>query len=233
MGSKTYEEVFSKPIIRWGMFTLLGAIPLCFIPAIYLYVRFGAIPEFHTILTGWFMIASIYGVEYFMTPISYFPILGKAGTYMAFLSGNIANMRVPCAIVAQDVIGVDPATEKGEIVATLGMAGSIITNLIVVTLAAVAGNILLGLLPAVVVTALNYVLPSIFGGLWAIFAVRYPKYAVWGVAMALFLIGVVKVIPTWGVVVLCSFTTIGFAIFSEKRKAAKEKASGGNNDNIN
>lgn len=98
---QNYENIFSRPIIKYGRITLLFSIVLCFIPAIYLAVRYHAIPPVSTIFTAWFMIASIYGVEYFMTPISYFPILGVSGTYLAFLSGNIANMRVPCAIVAQ------------------------------------------------------------------------------------------------------------------------------------
>lgn len=221
---QSYENIFTRPIIRYGRLTLLLSIPLCFVPAIYLAVRYGAMPSVSTIFTAWFMIASIYGVEYFMTPISYFPILGVSGTYLAFLSGNIANMRVPCAIVAQEAVGVKPATKEGELVATLGMAGSVVINLIVVTLCAVAGNFIISILPPIILTALDYVLPSIFGGLFTIFAVRYPKYAVWGVAIAVLLLGIIKVLPTWAVVVLCSFTTIGFALVTSKLESKKKPA---------
>lgn len=220
--TRTYDDIFTKRIIRAGMATLLIAAPLSFLPALYLWIRYDAIPSVTTIMTAWFMIASIYGVEYFMTPISYFPILGKSGTYMAFLSGNIANMRVPCAIVAQDVIGVQAGTHAGEIVATVGMAGSIITNLVVTTIAAIAGNALISVFPPIILTALDYVLPAIFGGLFALFAVRYPKYAVFTVCVAVLLIGVVKVLPTWLVVVTCSFSTIGFALITSRGKGGKE-----------
>ena len=220
---QNYENIFSRPIIKYGRITLLFSIVLCFIPAIYLAVRYHAIPPVSTIFTAWFMIASIYGVEYFMTPISYFPILGVSGTYLAFLSGNIANMRVPCAIVAQQAVGVKPATKEGELVATLGMAGSVVINIIVVTLCAIAGNLIISILPPIILTALDYVLSSIFGGLFTIFAVQYPKYAVWGLSVALLLLGVVKVLPTWAVVVLCSFTTIGFALVTSKRSKTEEK----------
>ncbi|NLL36138.1 MAG: hypothetical protein GX256_01295 [Fretibacterium sp.] len=218
----SFDAEFTQPIIRTGMWTLLLAVPFSFFPALYLWWQYGAIPTVKTILTAWFMIVSIYGVEYFMTPISYFPILGISGTYMAFLSGNIANMRVPCAIVAQQVVGVEPATKEGEIVATLGMAGSIITNLIVVTIAAIGGSYLLSMFPPIILEALNYVLPSIFGGLFAIFAVRHPKYAVFAIAIASILLGVIKVLPVWLVVVLCSFSTIGFALFSSRGKFSDE-----------
>ena len=64
-----------------------------------------------------------------MEPISYFLIVGVAGTYMAFVSGNISNLRIPCAMIAQKAAGVEPGTDKGSIVATLGMAVSIILAL--------------------------------------------------------------------------------------------------------
>ena len=62
---------------------------------------------------------------------------------MAFLSGNISNMRLPCAMVAQEVTGVKPGTKEGELMATIGIAGSIVTNLIFVTLGAIGGTLLL------------------------------------------------------------------------------------------
>ena len=36
MEDQAYKEIFTKPIIRWGMITLLGSIPFCFGPALYL-----------------------------------------------------------------------------------------------------------------------------------------------------------------------------------------------------
>lgn len=221
--NREFNIVFTKEIVKTGKWTLLLAVPLSFLPAMYLWIRFGAIPSITTILTGWFLIASIYGAEYFVTPISYFPILGISGTYMAFLSGNIANMRVPCAVVSQDVIGVKPGTPEGEIIATLGMAGSIITNLIVVTLAAVGGSRLFNFFPPIVIESLDYVLPAIFGALFALFAVKYPKYGAFGISIAAILLGVVKVIPTILLVPICVFSTISFSMFSYKRSNNKSE----------
>lgn len=214
---KSYDTVFTKEIIKAGKWTLLLAVPLCFLPPIYLWIRYGAVPDIKTIFTGWFLIASIYGAEYIVTPISYFPILGISGTYMAFLSGNIANMRVPCAVVAQDVIGVEAGTPEAEIVATLGMAGSIITNIIVVTIAAFAGKTLFNYFPPIIIESLDYVLPAIFGALFALFAVKYPKYGAFGIGIAAFLLGIVKVIPTFLLVPICVFSTIGFSMLSYRK----------------
>lgn len=214
---QSYEQAFTKPVIRAGSATLLLAIPLCFLPVAYLWLKYGAIPPLAAILQGWFLIASVYGSWYIVEPISYFPILGMSGTYMSFLSGNIANMRVPCSAVAQEVIGVEAGTKKAEIVSTLGIAGSIITNLIVVTIAAIAGNLLISYFPPVIVSAFDYVLPAIFGALFVMFAIKFPSFGVFAIAVGIFLLGVVKVLPPWVVIPVNIFSTIAFAVYSFKR----------------
>lgn len=218
MENKSYREIFTKPVIKIGRTTLLIGVFLSILPAIYIGIRHNAFPPIKSILTAWILCATIYGVEYFMTPISYYPILGNAGTYMAFLSGNIANVRVPCAIVAQEAVGVNAGTEEGEIVATIGMGGSIITNLIVVTIAAFAGNAIISVLPESVTKAFDYVLPAIFGALFALFAHKYPKFAAFAITLAIVLVFVIPGLPTVLIVPLCSFGTIAFGVFTTKRE---------------
>lgn len=216
-----YYNSFTKPIIKTGRITLLTAAVLCFLPAIYLWLRYGALPDFKSIVTGWFLIFSIYGTYYFIEPISFFPILGVSGTYMSFLAGNIGNMRVPCAAVAQEALKVKPGSKKAELVGTLGIAGSIITNLIVVTIAALAGNELMKIFPDVVLKAFEFVLPSIFGAMFAMFAVKYPKYGTFALIITLFLLGVVKVIPVYLLIPICVFSTITFAVKTHKKEESK------------
>jgi hypothetical protein len=215
--STSYEELFTRPVVTAGRLTLLGALPLSFLPVIYLWMQYGLAPPWEVILTGWFLIASIYGFWYVIEPISYFPVLGTAGTYMSFLSGNIANMRVPCSAVAQEALGVEPGTQKAELVSTLGIGGSIVTSQIVVTLAA-AGNVIISLIPVVLVSAFDYVLPAIFGALFVMFAIKYPIYGVFALTVTLVLLGVVKVLPAWVVIPVTIFSSIAFAAISFKRK---------------
>ena len=219
--ARSYEEAFTRPVVAVGRLTLLLSIPLSFLPVIYLWLQYGLVPSWEVILTGWFLIASIYGSWYVIEPISYFPVLGTAGTYMSFLSGNIANMRVPCSAVAQEALGVEPGTRKAELVATLGIGGSIITNLIVVTLAAVGGNVLMASIPPVVVSAFEYVLPAIFGALFVMFSVKYPSYGIFAITITLLLLGVIKVLPAWVVIPVTIFSTIAFATASYKRRLAR------------
>ena len=84
-------------------------------------------------------------------------------------------MRVPCASMAQLSAGVEPGTEKGSVIATIGMATSIIINIAVLTLGVILGSTVLSMLPANIVSALNYLLPALFGALFVQFAMKNLK----------------------------------------------------------
>jgi len=218
-----YEEKFIKPVISIGRKTLFAAIILGLLPPIYLAVRYGALPKISQILEGWFLIAAIYGTYYFIEPISYYPVLGLSGTYMSFLSGNIGNMRVPCAAVAQDALKTTPGTEKAELVATLGIAGSIVSNLIIVTLTAIFGQYLIKALPATVLEAFDFVLPSVFGAMFAMFAEKHPKYGAFAMGLVLVLLLGFKSVPVWIVIPAAVFGTIALAVYSTKKEYKKSK----------
>lgn len=216
--NNSFNDVFSKPVVKIGRTTLLLSALMSFIPPLFLGIRYNAFPPIGSILSAWFLCISVYGVEYFMTPISYYPILGNAGTYMAFLSGNIANVRVPCALVAQEAVGVSAGTDEGEIIATIGMAGSIIPGIIITTTTAIIGTKIISIIPPSVEKAFDYVLPAIFGALFALFAVKYPKFATFGLLLAILLVYIIPGLPTILIVPICSFGTIAFAYFTEKKK---------------
>lgn len=206
MKNSSYEQIFTKKIISTGRWTMFLAIAFSFLPAIYLWARYGAIPPVKNILTGWFLIASMYGAFYIVEPISYFPILGISGTYMSFLSGNIANVRVPASAVAQDALGVEPGSQKAELVSTISIAGSIITNLVILTIGAFAGNAIIGVLPKFVTTAFGFVFPAIMGALLTMFALKAYKCAIVGLIVGI-IITVTQIVPVWLAVPLCVFAT--------------------------
>lgn len=218
MENNSYEENFTKKIISTGRWTILAAIAFCFLPAIYLWARYGAIPPVKNILTGWFLIASMYGAFYIVEPISYFPILGLSGTYMSFLSGNIANIRVPASAVAQEALEVEPGSQKAELVSTISIAGSIITNLIILTIGAFAGNTIIGILPEYVVTAFEFVFPAIMGALLTMFALKFYKCAIVGLAVGI-IITKTQLVPAWLAVPICVFATAYIAVKGYKKQS--------------
>lgn len=225
-----YSKEYLPYIIRWGKILGLLAILLSFGPAIVLAVGYGVVPPVSAMVTGFVTMASAVGVMWFIEPVSYFPIIGVAGTYMAFISGNISNLRIPAAAIAQKTAGVEPGTDEGSIISTLGMGVSVIINIIILAVGVFAGAALLENLPQGAVDALGFLLPSLFGAIFVQFALMKKKIAPFALAIALalslalnagvfsFLPGIPSYIVTLGSV----FGTIAIGIsFYKKEKQIK------------
>lgn len=225
MDNKEFNEVWNKPVIKIGATTVLIGALMSFLPCIYLYFVHGVIPKISTVLKAWGMIASLFGAFYIVEPVSYYSVLGLAGTYLSFLSGNISNVRLPCAAMALEATETKPATKEAEVVSTLGITGSIITNLVAVTLAAFVGTALIKVLPPTIAEAFkNYTVPAIFGAVFGQFALKYPKLAVFGIGIPIVLKLTTK-LPGWVLIIASVFGTIFIAKFmynSEKKSKGKD-----------
>lgn len=171
-----YAKSFTKPSIRIGTITVLLAMLGSFFPNIYLYLAHGVWPDASHMFSAWGSVAMAFGAFYLVEPISYFPVFGPTGTYIGILSGNISQIRLPAASTAQDVLGVEPSSHKGEVVGILAICGSVVTNILFLTVAVVAGSTLLSFLPDSVTSAMaNYILPSLFGACFASMAVKNSR----------------------------------------------------------
>ncbi len=176
--NKEYFENEYMPQMHWiGKLTGFLGVALSFAPAAVLAVIYGLLPNPAALLTAFIAAASAFGFLWVVEPISYFTVLGPVGTYMAFLSGNISNMRVPCASMAQISAGVEPGSNEGSIIATIGMATSIVINVSVLTIGVILGSSVLSMLPASVTEALNYLLPALFGALLMQFGLKQKSLA--------------------------------------------------------
>ncbi|WP_099354091.1 small-conductance mechanosensitive channel [Fredinandcohnia onubensis] len=179
-------ETFQLKSHFWGRLTIWGIIALTLIVPLYLSYVLGYHPGWSTIISGFTAYAAIIMFVWVLEPISYYPVLGVSGTYLAFLTGNIGNMCLPCASVAQRVVDAEPGTKKGEITASLAIATASIVNAIILILAILSGSYILTILPESVLNSLNFVLPAIFGGVIAQFAIKKPLFGVVGIAFGLF-----------------------------------------------
>ena len=107
--------------------------------------------------------------------VSYAPLLGTGGQYLSFVTGNIANLKLPCAVNSQTVAKTKQGSEEQEIVTTVAIA----TSSIVTTLIIIIGLIPLSLYNTEIVSLLApvspYVLPAIFGGLTIVLFARFLK----------------------------------------------------------
>ena len=184
MNNEYYSKSYIPSIVKWGKITMLLGIITCFCPAIVISVVYGYMPPISAIIAGTISQMSVSGAFYIVEPISYFPILGIPGTYLTFLSGNTSNMRVPCFSVAQEAAGVEMGTEKGSIISTIGIAISILVNVVILTIGAVAGNAIINIMPAAMKGALNFLLPALYGAVFGQFAIARPKLGAVAVVIA-------------------------------------------------
>lgn len=182
-----YNEKYIPKVNKIGKITGYLGVLLSFTPALVLAVVYGLLPTGSALLTAFIAGASSFGVLWFVEPISYYPVVGSAGTYMAFLSGNISNMRIPAASMAQVAADVEPGTDKGSVIATIGMSISIIMNVSVLTIGAILGTSVLSMLPAGVVSALGYLLPALFGALLVQFGSKMVKHSLIMIVIAVVL----------------------------------------------
>lgn len=224
-----FNEMWNPAVNRLGRATILPVIACCFLPNIYLYMVYGFLPPLDVMMNTWMMVFVVFGAFYIVEPMAYYPILGLAGTYISFLSGNISNMRVPCSAVAQEVVGVEPETPEAEIVSTLGITGSVVTNIIAVSLAAVIGAQLLSVFPTSVIAAFqNYAAPAIFGAVFGQFAVQSLRTAAIALCIPILLyivgstMGVTFLLKPWLMIMVTIFSTIAITrFFYQKEKAGK------------
>lgn len=223
MSEGVYKGKFIPSVIKWGMITLWAGVVLSFVPAAYLWMSHGLIPSGAQILTGFGLILAIVAAFYFVEPISYYPVLGLPGTYLSFLAGNISNLRVPCAAVAQEAAGVTEGTDKGSIIATVAIAVSMLVNTTVLFIGAIGAAAIIGSLPEAVLHAFDFILPAIFGAIFGQFALR--SYTLGAIALALGLIlNLAGIMPGWGVLLVLVFGTIllGRLLWEKGKLGSKE-----------
>lgn len=118
-------------------------------------------------------------------------------------------MRLPVAAIAQQVIGTTQGTHKAELVSTLSIGGSIITNVLVTTIAAIGGAALMGIFPPVVLEGFSYVGPAIFGAMFTMYALKDIRLGAYGLTLCMIMFLVIKVLPPWAMILISVFSTVG------------------------
>ena len=214
MNEQQAMNSWKKSCVKIGAPTNLLAAVTAFIPVIYLCITYDCWPSFSLVMEAWLLTVIAFGAFYVVEPLSYYASLGMSGTYLSFLSGNIGNMRVPCAALALDVTDSQPGTIQAEVVSTMAICGSIVTNLIATTLAAFIGAAIVSVLPVMLKVGLqSYASAAIFGATFGNFSLKQPKLAIFGLGIPLICKVLQSYIPlqAWLIIVLSVFGTVFIA----------------------
>ena len=172
----SFNELWRKKVTKIGTIMIPIVMVSMFLPVIYLKLRYGVFPDWSIAMSSWATIAAAFGAYYFIEPLSYYPILGLTGTYLAMTAGSISDVRVPASSVAQEAVGVPYGSDKGSVVSTIGIAGSLFTTLVVVFLTAVFGTSIIELFPEKLLSAVqSYTVPAVFAAVYVQFCRFEPK----------------------------------------------------------
>jgi len=137
---------------------------------------------------GMLSTAPMYWAVGVIETFTYVPMLGAGGSYLAFVTGNITNLKAPAALNALELFGADVKTEEGEIVSTVAIAvSSIVTTLIIVMGVVLITPLTPILNSPVLAPAFDQILPALFGGLGVVYIARNWKIAIAPVALMLVL----------------------------------------------
>jgi len=105
-------------------------------------------------------------------------MLGAGGSYLAFITGNVTNMKIPCAMNARDIAKTEVGTPENEIVSTISVAVSAIVTTLVILVGVIMLVPLQPVLSAPVLQpAFNNVVPALFGALGLKYFAKSPKIA--------------------------------------------------------
>ena len=149
---------------------------------------FDATPDWKALGLGLVATAPMYWAVGTIETITFTPMLGAGGAYLSFVTGNISNLKLPCAINALEQNEVSINTEEGEIISTIAIATSSIVTTLVVVLGVILIVPLTPLLSAPVLEpAFAQMLPALFGGLGVAFVSKNWKIAVAPVLLMLVL----------------------------------------------
>ncbi len=201
------DEIFDRSIHRIGRTTIFTCIVLALCVPMIVLIVFGIFPPSQALISG------IVGVSSFMIPLSifeilsFYPLLGASGLYISYTTGNISNLKVPCAAIAMEAAEVKPATSEGDIISTIAMAGSVIVSELVLVIGVILLVPISGYLNhPLLKPAFQQILPALFGALGGYFLLKNPKLAV--IPLAFGIVVAIFNIPTGAAVPLCVILSI-------------------------
>ena len=141
---------------------------------------FQAVPDWAAVGRGLRATAPMYWAVGVIEVITFIPMLGAGGSYLSFVTGNISNLKLPCALNALENAGVKAQSEEGELISTIAIAVSSIVTTVIIILGVILIIPLSNLLEGneTIQPAFDQLLPALFGALGVVFVSKNWKIAV-------------------------------------------------------
>ncbi len=185
----------------------------------------GALPDLSAFAKTFVSVGLVWSVSCIAEFLIYVPMLGAGGSYLAFITGNLINMKIPCAVTARDIVGTKTGTPENEIISTLSIATSSLVTVLVLALGVLLLVPLQPILQSEVLQpAFANVVPALFGALAYQYFRKSMKIAVWPLmAMSLLFIFVPSLTSATSFMIIPSGgLAIGLTFLKAKKESEKK-----------
>ena len=179
---------------RIGRIWVMTVIVLLLLVPVSIGVYYGALPDWGGLWRGLLGVVPIFWTVGAIEVFTYTPMLGTGGTYLAFVTGNLTNLKVPCVLNALHAADVKQGTEEAEVLSTIAVAVSSFVTMAIIALGVLMLAQVQPLLESEILQpAFDNILPALFGGLGVVFIARSWKIAV---APLIFMVALFVLVPS-------------------------------------
>lgn len=183
------DQAFDNRINFLGRWTSVIALLAMFaIPAVVI-LTFGIEIDWPTAIPIAGSLIAMFAPMAIVENISYYAVIGAGGVYLSCITGNIMNMKLPCALSGMKIAGVEPGSKKGDIISIISVGvSSLVTTVILFLGMLIIGRFLAPLLDnPVLKPGFDNIMPALMGAISVPFVIKSPRLAVFPISFTLVL----------------------------------------------
>jgi len=160
------NDLYREKMHKYGRIFMVIGILVMFLAPTVIWIVTGVAPNVPQMIAGVIALSIIYLPGGLIEMMTYSPLLGTSATYLAFVTGNLINLKVPCVMNATEICKTEINTPENEVVSTISVAFSSITTVMILSLGII---LLIPLKPILqsdlLAPAFNWVISALFGAL--------------------------------------------------------------------
>lgn len=173
------EKDYYSSIHKLGRWSTLTAVFLMLLVPILTMVIYKVRLNWALTLSAMMQMAIVFIPTQLTEVLSYAPIIGAGGTYLAFVTGNVSNMKLPAAASCHKMANVEPSSDEGEVISVLAIGTSAIVTAALLFIAMLASAPLANVLQQPALQAgFNNIMPVLMGAMFAPYLKNHAKLVV-------------------------------------------------------
>ena len=181
------DQAFDKKVNFLGRWTsVLALLGMFAVPSVITLV-YGLKVDWATAASLALSLIALFAPMAIVENISYYTVIGAGAVYLSCITGNIMNMKLPCALSGMKIAEVEPGSKKGDIISILSVGvSSMVTTIILFLSMLIIGQFLVPYLShPILKPGFDNIMPALMGAVAVPFMIKSPKLAVAPLILAL------------------------------------------------